>query len=102
MTRMEPQTTRAATPQNAKMEYKKPSLWKQAIRHLLRNRLAVSGFIVVAFMFLACFIGPLFSPYADNKINMSIMNKPPGWQHWLGTDKLGRDCLLYTSPSPRD
>ncbi|MDU4695703.1 MULTISPECIES: oligopeptide ABC transporter permease [Paenibacillus] len=72
---------------------KKPSLWRQSLRRLLRNKLAVSGFIVVVFMFLACFLGPLFSPYTDNKIQMSLMNKPPSWQHWLGTDKLGRDVL---------
>ncbi|MCH1641709.1 ABC transporter permease [Paenibacillus timonensis] len=72
---------------------KKPSLWRQSLRRLLRNKLAVSGFVVVVFMFLACFLGPLFSPYTDNKIQMSLMNKPPSWQHWLGTDKLGRDVL---------
>ena len=74
--------------------FKKPSLWRQSLRRLLRNKLAVSGFIVVAFMFIACFLGPLFSPYADNKINMALMNRPPSWQHWLGTDKLGRDVLV--------
>ncbi|MDU2239627.1 MAG: ABC transporter permease [Paenibacillus sp.] len=72
---------------------KRPSLWRQSLRRLLRNKLAVSGFVVVVFMFLACFLGPLFSPYTDNKIQMSLMNKPPSWQHWLGTDKLGRDVL---------
>ncbi|MGN8769829.1 oligopeptide ABC transporter permease [Paenibacillus barengoltzii] len=72
---------------------KKPSLWRQSLRRLLRNKLAMSGLVVVVFMFLACFLGPLFSPYADNKIQMSMMNKPPSWQHWLGTDKLGRDVL---------
>ncbi|MNN18036.1 Glutathione transport system permease protein GsiD [compost metagenome] len=44
-------------------------------------------------MFGVCFIGPLFSPYADNKINMALMNKAPDAKHWLGTDALGRDVL---------
>ncbi|RED65653.1 oligopeptide ABC transporter permease [Cohnella lupini] len=69
------------------------SLWRQSLRRLLKNKLAVFGFVVVAFMFAACFIGPLFSPYTDNKINMAFMNKPPSLKHWLGTDVLGRDVL---------
>ena len=51
------------------------SLWRQSFRRLLKNKLAVLGFVVVAFMFLVCFIGPMFSPYTDNKINMALMNK---------------------------
>ncbi|MEC0090529.1 oligopeptide ABC transporter permease [Paenibacillus macquariensis] len=71
----------------------KSSLFKQSIRKLSKNKLAVSGFVVVIFMFVACFIGPLFSPYTDNKINMAMMNKAPHLKHWLGTDALGRDVL---------
>jgi peptide/nickel transport system permease protein len=71
----------------------KSSLWRQAIRRLLHNKLAVAGFAVVLFMFASCFIGPLFSPYTDNKINMALMNKAPNLKHWLGTDALGRDVL---------
>ncbi|NBD23709.1 oligopeptide ABC transporter permease [Paenibacillus glycinis] len=69
------------------------SLWRQSFRRLIKNKLAVLGFVVVAFMFAACFIGPLFSPYTDNKINMAFMNKAPSLKHWLGTDALGRDVL---------
>ncbi|QHW33458.1 ABC transporter permease [Paenibacillus rhizovicinus] len=69
------------------------SLWRQSVRRLLKNKLAVFGFVVVAFMFAACFIGPLFSPYTDNKIHMAFMNKAPSLKHWLGTDALGRDVL---------
>lgn len=69
------------------------SLWRQALRRLLKNKLAVTGFAVVVFMFAACFIGPVFSPYADNKIHMALMNKAPNAKHWLGTDALGRDVL---------
>lgn len=71
----------------------KSSLWKLSIRRLLKNKLAVGGFIVVLLMFVACFIGPLFSPYTDNKINMTAMKQGPGIHHWLGTDALGRDVL---------
>ncbi|WP_337031685.1 oligopeptide ABC transporter permease [Paenibacillus illinoisensis] len=69
------------------------TLWRLSLRRLLKNKLAVSGFVVVLFMFIACFIGPLFSPYTDNKINMAAMKQGPNIHHWLGTDALGRDVL---------
>ncbi|WP_223066173.1 oligopeptide ABC transporter permease [Paenibacillus caui] len=72
----------------------KSSLWKQSFKRLRKNKLAMTGFIIVVIMFLACFIGPLFSPYTENQINMRIMNKAPNLKHWLGTDKLGRDVLI--------
>ncbi|TCZ75138.1 ABC transporter permease [Paenibacillus albiflavus] len=69
------------------------SLWRQAMHDVMKNKLTMSGLIIVVIMLLACFIGPLFSPYADNKINPAIMNMPPDAKHWLGTDLLGRDVL---------
>ncbi|ANS74302.1 peptide ABC transporter permease [Paenibacillus yonginensis] len=72
----------------------KTSLWKQSFKQLRKNKLAVAGLVIVVIMFLACFVGPLFSPYTDNQINLRIMGKGPNAQHWLGTDKLGRDVLL--------
>ncbi len=71
----------------------KSSIWRQSLRLLLKNKLALTGLFIVIVMFLACFIGPMFSPYADNRTNMTIMNKAPNLKHWLGTDKLGRDVL---------
>ncbi|MCP3809453.1 oligopeptide ABC transporter permease [Paenibacillus sp. SEL1] len=71
----------------------KSSMWQQALRQLFRNKLAMAGLLVVVFMFLLCFIGPLCSPYSDNKTNILMMNKAPNIHHWLGTDKLGRDVL---------
>lgn len=69
------------------------SLWRQSMRRLMKNKLAVSGLVFLVFMFLICFLGPLFSPYADNKINTTVMNHAPYAKHWLGTDLLGRDVL---------
>ncbi|WP_068617598.1 oligopeptide ABC transporter permease [Paenibacillus tuaregi] len=78
---------------SARQERAKSSIWRQSMQRLLRNKLAVIGLVVVVIMFLACFIGPVFSPYASNKIHMNIMNRPPNMRHWLGTDGLGRDVL---------
>ncbi|RUT35879.1 ABC transporter permease [Paenibacillus zeisoli] len=71
----------------------KSSIWKQSMHRLFKDKLAVTGLIVVIIMFIACFIGPIFSPYSANKIHMNIMNHPPNMRHWLGTDGLGRDVL---------
>ncbi|GKU76545.1 oligopeptide ABC transporter permease [Paenibacillus sp. L3-i20] len=69
------------------------SLWSQSLRRIRKNKLAVICFWFIVFMFAACFIGPFFSPYADNKINTLVMNNAPSLSHWLGTDMLGRDVL---------
>ncbi|WP_042215347.1 oligopeptide ABC transporter permease [Paenibacillus borealis] len=80
---------------------RKSSLFRQSLRRLLHNKLAVAGFAVVLFMFVLCFIGPFFSPYTDNKINMAMMNKAPNLKHWLGTDALGRDILTRVMQAGR-
>ncbi|MCR8641144.1 ABC transporter permease [Paenibacillus sp. N1-5-1-14] len=72
---------------------KRTSLWRQAMRDVMKNKLTMTGLVIVIVMFVACFIGPLFSPYADNKINPAMMNVGPNSKHWLGTDLLGRDVL---------
>ncbi|WP_238652933.1 oligopeptide ABC transporter permease [Paenibacillus piscarius] len=80
---------------------RKSSLLRQSLRRLRHNKLAVAGFAVVVFMFVLCFIGPFFSPYTDNKINMAFMNKAPSLKHWLGTDALGRDILTRVMQAGR-
>lgn len=80
---------------------RRSSLLGQSMRRLLHNKLAMAGLGVVVFMVMLCFIGPLFSPYTDNKINMALMNKPPSLKHWLGTDALGRDILTRVMQAGR-
>ncbi|WP_051694319.1 ABC transporter permease [Desulfohalovibrio reitneri] len=52
----------------------------------------VGAFIVVA-MSLAALLAPLIAPYDPLAINVDVMLQGPSWQHWLGTDALGRDVL---------
>lgn len=85
------------------------SLWRDAWRRLLRNRLAVFGMIVVAIVIVASAIGPYVikkaTGYAPDYIptdDVGLMKAfPPftapdgsfSWTHPMGTDTQGRDLL---------
>lgn len=67
-------------------------------RHRRASRLRTSAWVgaaVLGTMLVAAVFGPLISPYAfDAQSLASIgMPRPPSFDHWLGTDELGRDEL---------
>lgn len=84
-------------------------------KRFLRNKLAVVGLAVIAFMIIFCFFGPFLSPYGeyeifyinkstgeelrmtDSRISKSgitvYVKGPASVSHWLGTDTDGRDVL---------
>lgn len=70
------------------------SLWHDAWLRLRKNRLAVFGIWALVVVTLACVAGPWFSPYGYEQQNLDLGASPPGAQHWLGTDTLGRDLLV--------
>lgn len=69
------------------------SLWQDAWHRLARNKLAVAGGVMLIVLSLACVIGPMISPYGYEETNLDNTFAPPGAEHWLGTDQLGRDLL---------
>ena len=71
----------------------KSSLWGQVFQRFLKKRIALVGLCFLIFIFLFSLIGPFFSPYATEGVNPTKINLPPSAEHWLGTDKLGRDVL---------
>ncbi|PGR88162.1 peptide ABC transporter permease [Priestia megaterium] len=86
--------TSLVTDQPQKDAVSKPiSLWKQMYMRLRKNKLAISGLFFLLAMIAFSFIGPLFSPYVNSTVNVNLMNHPPSAEHWLGTDKYGRDVL---------
>jgi oligopeptide transport system permease protein len=85
------------------------SLWRDAWRRLLKNKLAVFGLVVVALITLASVIGPTvikrtagftadYIPTGDTALVKSFppFTGPNGeftWTHPMGTDNAGRDQL---------
>jgi peptide/nickel transport system permease protein len=60
---------------------------------LLHNKRTMSGAGIVLFMALFCFLGPLFYHANLTRVNLNILNEPPGPGHPLGTDEFGTDVL---------
>ncbi|WP_454854519.1 ABC transporter permease [Rhizobium binxianense] len=67
--------------------------WRVMIGRLFRNRAAVVGGSVVLALLLFAAFAPWIAPYDPFKINPVQRLKPPSFQHWLGTDEVGRDLL---------
>jgi len=69
------------------------SLARDALRRLMRNKLAVAGgFVVIALCLLAIFADAL-APYPYTKTNFGRLNEGPSRDYPFGTDQLGRDVL---------
>ena len=69
------------------------SLWRDGLRRMANNRLAVFGLIVVCAMVALSALTPWFAPYAYDEQNLELRATGPAADHWFGTDPLGRDLL---------
>src|SRR5918999_305643 len=96
-------------PEEASEFVRGTSLWRDAWRRLLKNKLAVFGLVVVVIVTLASLLGPMlikrtfgftpdYIPTHDIKLAQSFppFTGPNGefsWLHPMGTDNAGRDQL---------
>ena len=69
------------------------SLWGDAWRRLIRNRMAVLGGIIVVALLLVALLADVIAPYSPTKQDYAAIFQPPGSRYILGTDNLGRDQL---------
>jgi ABC-type dipeptide/oligopeptide/nickel transport system permease subunit len=69
------------------------SLWRDAVRRLVRNRLAMAGGLVIIVLCLIAIFADALAPLPYTKTNFGRLNEPPSHDYPLGTDALGRDLL---------
>ncbi len=76
------------------------SLWADAWRRLRKNRMAVYCGLLFAVICVFSFFGPwvayLIAGLDAVQQNTALSSAPPSWQHWMGTDTLGRDMMVRT------
>lgn len=58
-----------------------------------RSPLAVAGLVIIVGVLLVMALAPVISPYDPNALDLRSRLAPPGPDHWLGTDQVGRDLL---------
>lgn len=64
-----------------------------AFKRFLKNKILLTGSIIVLIVVGIAFLGPVFLKYDAYEMIMADRLSPPNDQHLLGTDNLGRDLL---------
>ncbi|HOJ61807.1 MAG TPA: ABC transporter permease [bacterium] len=52
-----------------------------------------AGGVIVTLLVLAALLAPWISPFAPDAIRLEERYQPPSWNHWFGTDEMGRDVF---------
>lgn len=67
--------------------------WRDVWRRLLKNKLAMTGLIIIVLLTIMAIIGPYINGFTSYEQNYEKMNMPPNSEHWFGTDSSGRDLF---------
>ncbi len=66
---------------------------KNLLLKTLANPLSKAGFIIIVGIFLLAMLAPIIAPFDPDDINVKAILLAPSFEHWMGTDGLGRDVL---------
>jgi len=73
--------------------YSNYSYWRSTIRTFFKNKAVLVLVVLIALIIVTSFLYPIFSPVDPGKVSVFPLtwNNRPSWEHWFGTDQLGRD-----------
>ena len=77
-----------------KISYESKTYLADAWNRFKANKLALVGLCFLAIMALACILIPMFSQYTYDGQDMANTFAKPSAEHFLGTDRFGRDVLV--------
>lgn len=69
---------------------------REVVRRFMRHKLAMTGLIVFLAIALMALFAPWVTQYDPNQIDLRARGQSPSLQHWLGTDRTGRDIYTRT------
>lgn len=69
------------------------TLLKDFFRRFCRNKMAMTGLLILILMITCAIFADTIAPYGYNDQNPQAANQFPSAAHWLGTDDFGRDIL---------
>jgi peptide/nickel transport system permease protein len=69
---------------------------REVVRRFMRHRLAMTGLIVFLVITLMAVFAPVVTQYDPNQIDLRARSQGPSLEHWLGTDRTGRDIYTRT------
>lgn len=71
----------------------KISLTQEVLKRLLRNKMAMTGLVILVVVLLMSILAPLIVPYDYAAQNYKERFVSPSWEHPFGTDNFGRDIF---------
>src|SRR3954447_17767559 len=77
------------------------SPWLMLWDRLRKKRLAVLSMVIIVVIYGAGITAPIIAPYSYTEQNLERGLEGPSRDHWLGTDRLGRDMLSRVIYSAR-
>lgn len=74
---------------------------RATVETVLRNRLAVTGLVVLAVLIVVAVFAPLIAPFGINELDVANRLTGPSFEHLFGTDELGRDVFSRVAIASR-
>jgi len=73
--------------------YSNYSYWRSTFRTFFKSKAVTLLVILIVLIIIMSFVYPLISDVDPNKVSLKRKewNQRPSWDHWFGTDTLGRD-----------
>jgi peptide/nickel transport system permease protein len=67
--------------------------WQEVRYAISKDKRALIGLAFIGLLFFIAVFADVIAPYGMREQNLQNVLQSPTWQHWLGTDDLGRDVL---------
>jgi peptide/nickel transport system permease protein len=69
------------------------SEWRRIVRVFMARKTAVAGLVIIGVLILTAIFAPLIAPYDPTTTDIKDKLLSPSWEHFLGTDAVGRDIF---------